>query len=177
MKSRSKLLAVLLLLVLLLSIGIPASVQAGGWVYVGQPCTPQWVWVDYPTCWSCYRPYPCHPCRPIKPKIETPLDIKLKSIREEALSALKDLKTCVKNQDWQVIKAERDRWKSARYVLRVVLQQNGSDNRLVAYQITVTPDHNSYKTFYVWSYDCSTSNYRDSEIIGPISSLINLLAP
>ncbi|MGI6612523.1 MAG: hypothetical protein ACOX0Z_03060 [Candidatus Nanosyncoccaceae bacterium] len=140
-------------------------------------------WRVYPNCtltYCCCTPAACchRPYRPPKPP-PTPEEIclnnKLNRIRSLSLDVLQDLKTNVKDYGWRVAYATRDRWKSARYVLKIILEETRGDARLEVYQIVRTPNYKNYFVLYVWNYDRSSTEYYPEEIIGDMCNLLNRL--
>lgn len=187
MKSVSKLLITLLAITLVLGIALPSVVSADGyWTYAGSVCTPQYVWVETPT-YTCYQPVVCQPtcrkpdrcdctrCKPCPSRRKPCLSKKLNLIRDKSLALLKDLKANVQDYGWKVVKAERDRWKSARYVLKIDLKNISNDATMTVYQIVKTADYCNYETLFVWSYDRSSSDYCPEQVIGDMCDLLRLL--
>lgn len=182
MKSRSKILSTLLAAVILFSIGVPTLAHADYWAYVNTGTCPT-TWTIYPGCppTYCYcAPSPCccrPPCPPKAPPTpeEICLDNKLNRIRDLSLDVLEDLKANVKDYGWKVVKATRDRWKSARYVLKVTVKEICGNASLTFYQVVKTSDYCNYEVFYVWSYDRSSNDYCPDQIIGEMCNLLNQL--
>ncbi len=182
MKSRSKILSTLLAAVILFSIGVPTLAHADYWAYVNTGTCPT-TWIIYPGCppTYCYcAPSPCccrPPCPPKAPPTpeEICLDNKLNRIRDLSLDVLEDLKANVKDYGWKVVKATRDRWKSARYVLKITVKEICGNASLTFYQVVKTSDYCNYEVFYVWSYDRSSNDYCPDQIIGEMCNLLNQL--
>lgn len=157
---------------------MPALAYAD-WVYVGQTCTPQYIWVE-PVCPTpvvitttsyCYRPIQC----PTPTKNEDAcLKKKLQCIREEALEVLEGTKASLEDHGWKVVKAERDRWKTQRYILKISARSTDGSEKATFYQV-VTGTCDNFEVIYVWSYDRNSTDYCPDDIIGDICDLIAVL--